>query len=81
MKINMLQVNAIYFTRKAKSIFFNYYLHDILTSRSDFIKDFGVALYSKLHFHSHDDYIPIYSCIEFARTYSIHHIHIISLII
>jgi hypothetical protein len=45
------------FTCKTSSIRFNYFVGDPLIVRTDCVKDLGVTLYSKLHFHRHVDYI------------------------
>jgi hypothetical protein len=55
MKFNTLETNIIFFTRKTNSIFFNYYVDNLLIVRTDCIKDHGVMLDSKLHFHRHID--------------------------
>jgi hypothetical protein len=55
MKINTLKTNLIYFTHKTNSIYFNYYVDNVLIVRTDCVKDLGVMLDSKLHFHRHID--------------------------
>jgi hypothetical protein len=57
MKIIIFKTNIIYFTRGTKSIYFNYFLGDLLIVRTDCVKDLGVILDSKLHFHRHVDYL------------------------
>jgi hypothetical protein len=54
--IIMFKTNIIYFTRKTNSIHFNYFLGDLLTVRTDCIKDLGLMVDSKLHLHRHVDY-------------------------
>jgi hypothetical protein len=55
MKINTLKNNIISFTRKTNSIYFNYYMDNLLIVRPDCVKDLGVMLDNKLHFHRHID--------------------------
>jgi hypothetical protein len=55
MKINILKTNIISFTRKTNSIYFNYYVDNLLIVRTDCVKDLGVMLDSKLYFHRHID--------------------------
>jgi hypothetical protein len=57
MKINTLKINIISFTRKTNGIHFNYYVQNVLIVRTDCVKDLGVMLDSKLHFHRHIDYL------------------------
>jgi hypothetical protein len=57
MKINIFKTNMIYFTCKTNSIRFNYLVSDLLIVRNDCVKDLGVMLDSKLHFHRHVDYL------------------------
>jgi hypothetical protein len=55
MKINTLKTNIISFTRKTNSIYFNYYVDNLLIVWTDCVKYLGVMLDSKLHFHHHID--------------------------
>jgi hypothetical protein len=55
MKINTLKTNIISFTRKTDSIYFNYYVDNLLIVRTDCVKDLGVMLDSKLHFRHIDN--------------------------
>jgi hypothetical protein len=57
MKINTLKTNIISFTRITNSIHFNYYVDNLLIVRTDCVKDLGVMLDSKLHFHRHIVYL------------------------
>jgi hypothetical protein len=57
MKINIFKTNMISFTRKSKSIHFNYFVGDLLIVRIDCVKDIGVMIDRKLHFHRHVDYL------------------------
>jgi hypothetical protein len=57
MKINTLKTNIISFTRKTNSIHFNYYVDNLLIVRTDCVKDLGVMLDGKLHFHRYIDYL------------------------
>jgi hypothetical protein len=57
MKINTLKTNIISFTRKTISIHFNYFVSNLLIIQTDYVKDLGVMLDSKLHFHRHVDYL------------------------
>jgi hypothetical protein len=50
MKINTIKTNIISFTRKTNSIYFNYYVDNLLVVRTDCVKGLGVMLDSKLHF-------------------------------
>jgi hypothetical protein len=57
MEIKIQKSKIISFTRKTNSIYFNYYVKDVLISRTDCIKDLGVTLESKLYFHCHVDFV------------------------
>jgi hypothetical protein len=57
MKIIIFKTNIISFTRKTKSIYFNYYSDDVLILGTDCVKNLEVMLDSKLHFHHHVDYL------------------------
>jgi hypothetical protein len=57
MKMNMLKANIIYFTHKPNSIIFNYYVGGVLIVTTYYVKDLGVRLDSKLHFHCHVQYL------------------------
>jgi hypothetical protein len=53
MKINTFKLNKISFTLKSKNIHFNYVVGDLLNVRTDCVKDIGIILDCKLHFHRH----------------------------
>jgi hypothetical protein len=53
MKINIFKTNINSFTRKTNSGHFNYFGGDLLIIWTDCIKDLGIMLDSKLHFHCH----------------------------
>jgi hypothetical protein len=55
MKINTLKTDIISFTRKTRSVHFNYYVDNLLIVRTDYVKDLGVMMDSKLHFHRRID--------------------------
>jgi hypothetical protein len=55
MQIDIFKTNRNYFTRKTNRIHFDYFLGGLLIVRTDFVKDLGVMLNSKLHFHHHVD--------------------------
>jgi hypothetical protein len=55
--MNIFKTNIIYFTRKTNSIYFNYFVGDLLIIRTDCVKNLGVMLDSKMHFHRHVDYL------------------------
>jgi hypothetical protein len=57
MKINTLQTNTISFTCKTNGIHFDYYVGDLLIIRTEGVKDLGVMLDNKPHFHRHVDYL------------------------
>jgi hypothetical protein len=57
MKRNILKINMTSLTRKTDSLHFNYFLGDILNVRFDHVKELGVMLDSKLHFHRHVDHL------------------------
>jgi hypothetical protein len=57
MELNVQKTRIISFTRKTNSTCFNYFVSGVSILRSDCIKDMGVMLDSKLHFHSHVDYL------------------------
>jgi hypothetical protein len=60
MKINTLKKDIISFTRKTNSIHYNHFVGNLLIARTDCVKDLGVMLDSKLHFHRHVDYCRAY---------------------
>jgi hypothetical protein len=47
----------IFVTRKTNSVCFNFFWGDVIIVRADCVKDIGVMLDSKLHFHRHIDYL------------------------
>jgi hypothetical protein len=55
MKINILEINIIYFSRNTYTPHVNYYSDDILIRLIDCVKDFGVMLDSKLYSHRNID--------------------------
>jgi hypothetical protein len=55
LKISKTRVNA--FTRKTNVLYYSYKICDSFITRADTIKELGVQLDSKLHFHAHADYI------------------------
>jgi hypothetical protein len=59
MKIIIFKTNifVISFTRKPNNTHFNYFMGDLLIVRTNRVKDLGVMLDSKLHFHRHVDYL------------------------
>jgi hypothetical protein len=57
MKINIFKTNINYFTCKTNGIDFNYFVSDALIVRTDYVKDLGIMLDTKLHFHRHVDYL------------------------
>jgi hypothetical protein len=57
MKLNISKARVIAFTRKTNVLYYNYKICDSSITRTDTIKDLGVQLDSKLHFHAHFDYI------------------------
>jgi hypothetical protein len=57
MKLNIGKTRVIAFTRKTNVLYYNYKICDSSVTRTDTIKDLGILLDSKLHFHAHVDYI------------------------
>jgi hypothetical protein len=57
MELNVQKTRIISFTRKTNSICFNYFVSGVSILHTDCIEDLGVMLDSKLHFHSHVDYL------------------------
>jgi hypothetical protein len=57
MELNIQKTRIIYLTRKTNSAHVNYYVSNVIILRSDCIKDLGVMLDSKLHFHRHIDFV------------------------
>jgi hypothetical protein len=57
MKLNISKTRVISFSRKTTTLFFQYKLCHSSITRTDFIRDLGVFIDSKLHFHNHIDYI------------------------
>jgi hypothetical protein len=56
-RINILQADIIFFTRKTNSINFNFWGGDLLILRTHRVKELGVMLDSKLYFLRHFDYL------------------------
>jgi hypothetical protein len=57
MKLNISKTRVIAFTRKTNVLYYSYKICDLFITHTDTIKDLGVQLDSKLHFHAHVDYI------------------------
>jgi hypothetical protein len=57
MKLTITKTRVIAFTRKTNVLYYTYKICDSSITRTDTIKDLGVQLDSKLHFHGHVDYI------------------------
>jgi hypothetical protein len=57
MKLNISKTRVIIFSRKTNGLYYVYKIPDSSITRTDTIKDLGIKLNSKLHFHSHMDYI------------------------
>jgi hypothetical protein len=57
MKLNVSKTTVIAFTRKTNVLYYSYKICDLFITRTDTIKDPGVQLDSKLHFHAHVNYI------------------------
>jgi hypothetical protein len=57
MKLNTSNTRVIAVTMKTNVLYYSYNISDLFITRIDTIKDLGVQLYSKLHFHAHVDYI------------------------
>jgi hypothetical protein len=57
MKLNINKTRVISFSRKTATLFFQYKLCHSSITRTNSIKDLGVFIDSKLHFHNHVDYI------------------------
>jgi hypothetical protein len=57
MVFNIQRTEFISFRRKSNSIHFNYDVSGITILRAGCIKDLGVMLHSKLHFHCRLDYV------------------------
>jgi hypothetical protein len=57
MELNIQKTKIISFTRKTNKIRFNYYIKDVLISRSDCTKDLGVMLNSELYFRCHVNFV------------------------
>jgi hypothetical protein len=68
MQINIFKINMILLLAKK---YFNYYFSGVLIVRTDCVKDLGVTLDSKLHFHRHADYLT-FSGTKAVRTNSLH---------
>jgi hypothetical protein len=57
MKLNIGKTRVIAFTRKKNILYYNYKISDSSVTGTETIKDLGMLLDSKLHFHAHVDYI------------------------
>jgi hypothetical protein len=57
MKLNVNKTRVISLSRKTNLGLFDYKLYESLVTRTEFIKDLGVQIDSKLHFRHHVDYI------------------------
>jgi hypothetical protein len=55
MKLNVNKTTVITFSRKMNGLYYVYKIHNSIITRTDTIKDLGVLLNSKLHFHAHVD--------------------------
>jgi hypothetical protein len=56
-KINIVKISIISFTRKTNNNHFNYYTGDVLIVRIDYVEYSDVMLDSKLYFHCRVSYI------------------------
>jgi hypothetical protein len=57
MELDIPKTNIISFTRKTNCVHFIYYISNVLILRSDWIKDLGVMLDSKMYFHCHVNFV------------------------
>jgi hypothetical protein len=57
MKLNVSKARVITFSRKTNDLYYVYKIKDPSINCTDTIKDLGVQLDSKSHFHAHIDYI------------------------
>jgi len=57
MKLHISKTRVIAFTRKTNVLYYIYKIWHSYITNMDTIKDRGVQLDSKLHFHAHADYI------------------------
>jgi hypothetical protein len=57
MKLNIGKTRVIAFTGKTNVLYYIYKICDSSVTGTDTIKDLGILLDSKLHFHAHVDYI------------------------
>jgi len=57
MKLDISKIRVTAFTRKTNVLYYTYKIWDLSITNMDTIKDLGVQLDSKLHFHAHADYI------------------------
>jgi hypothetical protein len=57
MKLDVSKTKVTTFSRKKNGLYYIYKIQDSFIIRMDTIKDLGVQLNSKLHFHAHVDYI------------------------
>jgi hypothetical protein len=55
--LNIRKTRVIAFTRKTKVLYYTYKIWNSYITCMDTIKDLGVQLDSKLHFHAYADYI------------------------
>jgi hypothetical protein len=54
-KLNIVKTRVIAFSRKTNVLYYSYKICDSFVTRTDAVKDLGVRLDSKLHFHIHVD--------------------------
>jgi hypothetical protein len=57
MKLNISKTNVIYFSRKTNVLIYDYKLCQSSVTWTNSIKDLGVFIDAKLHFHGHVNYI------------------------
>jgi hypothetical protein len=57
MRLNIAKTRVVSYTRKTYLLSYEYQLCHATITRTSSIKDLGVHFDSKLHFHSHVDYV------------------------
>jgi hypothetical protein len=57
MRLNTAKTRVVSYTRKANFFSYNYQLCHATITHTSSIKDLGVFFESKLHYHSHVDYV------------------------
>jgi hypothetical protein len=62
----MLYIIITYFTHKTSSMYFSYYVGNILIVRIESVPDVGTDLASKLNFHHRIVYVSVLSSIVVA---------------